>query len=49
MRGVDSLRRAGDRTLKELAVTARHREQGFDQIRMLQFRLHELLWSRFER
>jgi hypothetical protein len=49
MRGVNPLRRAGDRTLKELGVTARHREQGFDQIRMLQFRLHELLWNRFGR
>jgi hypothetical protein len=30
MRGVNSLRRARDRALKELGVTARHREQGFD-------------------
>jgi len=43
VRGVDALRRAGDCTLEELGVTARHREQGFDQIGMLQFRLHELL------
>jgi hypothetical protein len=43
MRGVKALRRAGDRTLKEPGVTARHCEQGFDQFGMLQFRLHELL------
>jgi hypothetical protein len=49
MRGVNALRRAGDRTLEEPGVTARHREQGFDQVRMLQFRLHELLWNRFGR
>jgi hypothetical protein len=30
MRGVNALRRAGDGTLEELGVTARHREQGFD-------------------
>ena len=35
VRGVDALRRAGDRTLEQLGVTARHREQGFDQIGML--------------
>ncbi len=43
MRGVNSLCGANDRTLKELGITARHREQSFYQVRMLQFRLHELL------
>ena len=43
MRWVNALRGAGDRTLEETSVTARHREQGFDQVGMLQFRLHKLL------
>ena len=43
MRGVDALRGANDRTFNQLGVTTRHCEQGFDQVRMLQFRLHELL------
>jgi hypothetical protein len=43
MRGVNSLRRARDRALEESGVTTRHCEQGFDQVRVLQFRLHKLL------
>lgn len=43
MRRVNALRGAGDRTLEETSVTTRHREQGLDQVGMLQFRLHKLL------
>jgi hypothetical protein len=43
MCGINALSRTGDRTLKEPGVTSSHREQSFDQVRMLQFRLHDLL------